>query len=39
MSWINRLIRTFHPDPLDTALDDELRFHLSSAPMSSLPAA
>jgi len=28
MSWLRRLLRTVDPQPLDTALDDELRFHL-----------
>ena len=28
MSWMRRLLRTVDPQPLDTALDDELRFHL-----------
>src|ERR1017187_684831 len=28
MSWMRRLLRTVDPEPLDTALDDELRFHL-----------
>lgn len=28
MSWLSRLLRTFDPKPLDTALDDELRFHI-----------
>jgi predicted permease len=28
MSWTRKLLRTFHPKPLDTALDDELHFHL-----------
>jgi predicted permease len=28
MSWTHKLLRTFDPKPLDSALDDELRFHL-----------
>ena len=28
MSWLRKLLRTFDPNPLDRALDDELRFHL-----------
>ena len=28
MSWMRRLLRTVDPQPLDAALDDELRFHL-----------
>lgn len=28
MSWMRRILRTFHPQSLDTSLDDELRFHI-----------
>src|SRR5580698_6596761 len=28
MSWLSKLLRTFDPKPLDSALDDELRFHI-----------
>jgi hypothetical protein len=28
MSMMRKLLRTFHPKPLDAALDDELRFHI-----------
>jgi predicted permease len=28
MAWIHKLLRTIRPQPLDRALDDELRFHI-----------
>ena len=28
MGWIRRLRTTLRPSPLDSALDDELRFHI-----------